>query len=161
MKIIFIIKNTSMYLNMYVSICLCLYLYTYSYVGTWTFMCILTDALLLSPWEEILNSTREQFKRFILNGIVIISVLGLNYFYYTGTKNFTSVGFYQMYSRGFINLKFYDTCSNIFYHYFYWFGFLLTVNLAFLKQGKHAFDNVAYCLHHFCELCPLKDLISC
>lgn len=124
---------------MYVSICLCLYLYAYSYVGTWTFMCILTHALLLSPWEEILNSTREQFKRFILNGIVIISVLGLNYFYYTGTKNFTSVGFYQMYSRGFINLRFYDTCSNIFYHYFYWFDFLLTVNIAFFKTREACF----------------------
>lgn len=62
--------------------------------------------LLRSPQEEILNTIREQFKRFILYGVVIISVLGLKNFYGTGIKSFTSVGFYQMYSRGFINLKF-------------------------------------------------------
>lgn len=121
------------------------------------FVCILTHALLLSSWEEILNSTREQFKRFILYGIVIISVLGLKYFYYTGTKNFTSVGFYQMYFRGFINLKFYDMCSNFFIIFLLIF---LLLTLLSLKQGKHAFDNVVYCLLNFCELCPLKDLIS-
>lgn len=66
------------------------------------------------------------------------SVLGLKYFYYTKTKNFTSVGFYQMYSRGFIHFKFYDTCSNIFY-YFYWFGFFLPVHTAAFKTREACF----------------------
>lgn len=130
----------------------------YLYMWTCTFMCVLTHALLLSSWEEILNSVREQFKRFILYAIVIISVLGLKYFYCTGTKKFTSVGFYQMYSRGFINLKLYDTCSNFFYYYFCRFVFLLTVNITVFKT-RGVFMTVLLVVY-FCKLCPLKDLLS-
>lgn len=117
--------------------------------------------LLRSSWEEIFNTTREQFKRFILYGVVIISVLGMKYFYCSGIKNFTSVWFYQMCSRDFINLRFYDTCSNFFFIIiftdlvFFWLLILLPS-----KQGKGPFDNVAYNLLNFCKLIPLKDFIS-
>lgn len=142
------------------SICVCLSLFIHLYEQA--LLCIhLTQALLFSSQEEIFNTAREQFKRFILYGVVIISVPGLKYFYCTGIKNFTSVGFYQMYSRGFINLKFYDTCSDLFSIIdftdlvFFWLLILLS-----LKPGKDAFDNVAYYLVNFCNLIPLKYFIS-
>lgn len=70
--------------------------------------------------------------------IIFSSVLGLKYFYYTETKNFTSLGFYQMYSRGFIHFTFYDTCSNIFLIIFTGLDFL-TVHTAAFKTREACF----------------------
>jgi len=118
---------------LFVCIHLCLYLHRYMYI--WTALTFSTHAC-ITP-----NFWRRNTLRAIFQMISFKSVLGLKYFYYTKTKNFTSVGFYQMYSRGFIHFKFYDTCSNIFY-YFYWFGFFCLFILLPLKQEKHAFDSI-------------------
>lgn len=144
-----LIKNISMYLNVcpYISN----FLYLYTCMNRLIRICVCNMPFVWTPHiapfcsgRSMFNTTREQFKRFILYGVAIISVLGLKYFYCTGIKSFTSVQFYQMYSRGFINLKFYDTCSDFFYHYFYWFGFLLTVNTAPFKARGGGFWQ--YCL---------------
>lgn len=72
--------------------------------------------------------------------IIFSSVLGLKYFYYTETKNFTSLGFYQMYSRGFIRFTFYDTCSNI---------FIIFTGLDFLTVHTAAFKTREACFWQY------------
>lgn len=77
-----------MYLNIYVSIYQCIFIHIFIYVNM--HFCVYTHTCIAPVFLGRNNSNNEQFKRFMICGIVIISVLVLKYFYYTGTKNFTS-----------------------------------------------------------------------
>lgn len=127
------------------SVYICVYIYTY----IWTALTFSTHAC-VTPNFLGRNTLKAVFQM-----IIFSSVLGLKYFYYTETKNFTSLGFYQMYSRGFIHFTFYDTCSNIFLLFLLVWIFWLFI-LLLLKQEKHAFDSISDCL--FLKLMSNKSL---